>query len=55
MLRYNILKPQDCLGLLSGIPPLFTNCFGVFSVNLNFKATEGLPASDFDNLIVGCV
>ena len=51
MLRYDILKPQDdwhCTAKVSGVfPPLFTGWFGVFSFNLNFKTTEGLPAKRF--------
>ena len=51
MLRYDILKPQDdwhCTAKVSGVfPPLFTGWFGVFSFNLNFKTTEGLPAKQF--------
>ena len=51
MLRYDILKPQDdwhCTAKVSGVfSPFFTGWFGVFSFNLNFKTTEGLPAKRF--------
>jgi len=33
----------------------FVLVFGVFSFNLNLKITEGPPASDLNNLTVGCV